>query len=54
MTICKHVYENVGAVYCPECGGPTHEVDWQLVHEQHRAWKEWVIENPQEYTWWSI
>ena len=54
MTICKHVYESVGAATCPHCGGATHEVDWQLAHEQHRAWKEYIVNNPQEMVWWSI
>lgn len=53
-TVCEHVYKNVGAVVCPHCGSATHEVNWPEVHEQHRAWKEWIIDNPQEITWWSI
>lgn len=51
---CVHVYEVVGAVFCPHCGSDTHETNWAEVNEQHRAWKEWIIDNPQEITWWSI
>jgi len=51
---CKHIYEIVGAIFCPHCGAPTHETNWAEVAEQHRAWKEYIIDNPQELVWWSI
>ena len=54
MTKCKHIYEIVGAAYCPHCGADTHETNWAEVAEQHRAWKEYIIDNPQELVWWSI
>ena len=52
--MCEHVYKNMGAVYCPKCGADTHEVNWSEIQEQHRAWKEYIVDHPQEYTWWSI
>lgn len=51
---CVHVYEVVGADLCPHCGSSTHETNWAEVNEKHGAWKEWIIDNPQEQTWWSI
>jgi predicted Fe-S protein YdhL (DUF1289 family) len=51
---CVHVYQMVGADLCPHCGSDTHETNWAEVNEQHRAWKEYIIDHPQEQTWWSI
>jgi hypothetical protein len=51
---CAHVYKNIGAAVCHACGRETHEVDWALTNEHHRAWKEYIIDHPQEQTWWSI
>lgn len=54
MTVCEHVYKNTGAVVCISCGGATHETNWNEIARAHKAHQEWVKENPQEYTWWSI
>jgi predicted Fe-S protein YdhL (DUF1289 family) len=51
---CVHVYQMVGADLCPHCGLTTHETNWAETNEKHRAWKEYIIDNPQELTWWSI
>lgn len=37
---CRHIYENVGADICPDCGKDTHETDFALtnkLHKQHIA-----------------
>lgn len=42
------------AVICPNCGGDTHEIDWNLLKEQRIAHRE---EHGLFYTtneWWSI
>jgi len=53
-TLCRHVYENTGFALCPECGKPTHEVDWA---KEEAMRQQWLKENPDagKYGgWWSI
>lgn len=38
MTFCRHVYEYTGAEICPDCGNPTHDVDWQKVNDGYRTY----------------
>ena len=49
---CRHVYEEVGADYCPDCGAWTHKVNWELAHQLHREWIASGKAVPQG--WWSI
>jgi hypothetical protein len=52
LEYCRHVYEQVGADICPDCGKDTHEIDWKLVEEQH---KEWIASGKATLQgWWSI
>ena len=49
---CEHVYKNMGAAFCPSCGGATHETNW---HENNKAHEIWKIENKDaKPVWWSI
>jgi hypothetical protein len=51
--LCKHIYENINKEVCPDCGGYTHEVNWNY---QAELMKQWKIDNPNvKYSgWWSI
>lgn len=51
--MCRHVYENVGAKNCPDCGKVTHEVDWKEQNQLMREWKE-ANPNAKSEGWWSI
>lgn len=53
LELCKHIYEITGQNTCPDCGRPTHEIDWKEQTELARKWKE---ENPNAAYggWWSI
>jgi len=50
--VCHHVYEYTGKDLCPSCGKPTHEINWDLTHEQHRDWISSGKATLQG--WWSI
>jgi len=51
---CRHIYEVVGQEICPDCGGYTHETNWDLIAKQRKAHREkygilYVVRE-----WWSI
>ena len=51
---CEHVYKNVYANPCPQCGRETHEIDWnrsKQEREEHIA-KYGLFHNTG--VWWSI
>lgn len=55
LLICRHVYESVGSADCPDCGKPSHDVDWKQEHELRKAHREkyGILYNVQR-EWWSI
>jgi len=52
-SLCRHVTENVGPGTCPDCGKPTHWIDWDT---ENRLYREWKLANPNAKSgeWWSI
>ena len=38
MPYCEHVYRDMNAKICPLCGKELNEIDWDLIHKQHREW----------------
>jgi hypothetical protein len=58
---CRHIFETIGAAICPDCGGDTHETDWQ---EQNRLHRQWIADGKADWNicplggtirgWWSI
>jgi hypothetical protein len=59
---CRHIYEVIGLPDCPDCGRPTHEIDWQLEQQIVKEWrvsgkaKEVLcpVEGGTLRGWWSI
>ena len=51
---CKHVYESMNANPCPECGGDTHEIDWDLLKKQRKEHREKYGILHTVSVWWSI
>jgi hypothetical protein len=49
---CKHIYYDVKADKCSDCGRVTHETDWQKQRELH---KQWIADGKAKFGgWWSI
>lgn len=52
MTYCRHVYEEMKEDICPDCGGNTHRINWQIQWDLH---KEWISSGKAvSQGWWSI
>ena len=52
MGNCKHIYQDIKKLICPDCGRDTHETDWSF---QHQLQKEWHENGHATYGgWWSI
>jgi len=51
---CKHIYEIVGATYCPHCGADTHETNWVQELGYRRAYVKRVGLFAKKVSWWSI
>lgn len=50
--MCEHVYKIMGTDICPLCKKPTHETNWEEIHEQHR---DWIASGKSvAQGWWSI
>ena len=54
LMTCEHIYKNIGADICPNCGRDTHETDWEFIKQErikHRE-KYGILHVVRE--WWSI
>jgi hypothetical protein len=49
---CRHIYEDIGEIICPDCGRDTHETDWAFQHALHADWI--TSGKASKQGWWSI
>jgi len=48
--MCKHIYQNTGQEFCPDCKQPTREVDWKY---QNELYKDWIASGKAVKQGWS-